>query len=165
MGGFFNNFIIFEKIFYMKKYTILIFTLLLSIQTYSQSEGENTDRSNVKDVPFILIENPPTYPGCVGNKQEKKRCLNNKIRRIFAGNFNGDLASNLDLPAGKYQFRVSFRINKSGYSEVLKISAPHPDIVNEFKRIITLIPKMKPATQRGVPVGVKYFFPLSWVVQ
>lgn len=149
----------------MRKYAFLIITLLLSIQAYSQSEGDNIEKKSVNDVPFVLIENPPTYPGCTGNMLEKKRCLNNKIRRIFARNFNSKLANNLDLTPGKYRFKIGFRINEDGYSEALKISAPHPDIVNEIKRIISLIPKMKPATQRGAFVSVKYFFPLSYVVQ
>ena len=64
----------------------------------------------VEDVPFMVIENAPVYPGCTGNKQELKDCFTKNIQEFFVKRFNGDLAKELGLSPGKKRIIVLFRI-------------------------------------------------------
>ena len=144
---------------------MIIIALLFSVQIYSQSEGGNNDSASKEDVPFSIIENAPIYPGCVGDKKEKKRCLNISMQQFLANNFDFSLTNKLDLPAGKYKFLILLVVKPSGYSEAINVRAPHPDIVKELKRVVSTFPKMKPGNQRGKPVGVRYSLPLTVVVQ
>ena len=152
----------------MKSLILLFFTLLFSFSCFSQSEGgsKGTENSNsTNDVPFVIIETAPTFPGCVGNAKEKKKCLNMGMQQFLAKNFDFSLPNKLDLPAGKYKFLIQLVVKPSGYSEAINVRAPHPDIVKELKRVVSTFPKMKPGTQRGKAIGVRYALPLSVVVQ
>ena len=37
----------------------------------------------VEDIPFVLIEDVPVFPGCKGNNAELKKCFSNKIAAFF----------------------------------------------------------------------------------
>ena len=151
----------------MRFLKLFFVALLFSTQTFSQSEGEesSTTQNSKKDVPFKIIETGPTYPGCVGTFKERKKCLDLSVKKFIVNNFDSSLIQKLDLPAGKFQFLILFRIKASGYSETIKIKAPHPDIVKEIERVVSIIPKMKPATQRGRPIAIKYALPLTFNVE
>ena len=152
----------------MKSLTLLFFTLLFSVSCFSQSEGgsKGTENSNSKkDIPFTIINTVPIYPGCAGDKKEKNKCLNVSMQQFLAKNFDFSLPNKLDLPVGKYKFWISLVVKSSGYTEAIKVQAPHPDIVKELKRVVSTFPKMKPATQRGKAIRVRYTLPLTVVVQ
>lgn len=151
----------------MRSLNFLFFTLLFSISCFSQAEGEETTTTQnaKKDVEFKIIETGPTYPGCVGTFQERKKCLNISIQQFIANNFDFSITKKLGLPAGKFKFLIFLIVKPSGYSEAIKVKAPHPDIVKEIKRVVSMIPKMKPATQRGKPIRVSYSIPLTVVVE
>ena len=59
---------------------------------------------------------------------------------------------------------VSFIINKEG--EIKSITTKGPEngkiLEEEARRIISLLPKMKPGTQRGEPVNVRYSIPINF---
>ena len=59
---------------------------------------------------------------------------------------------------------VSFVINNEG--EIKSIMARGPKngeiLEEEARRIISLLPKMKPATQRGEPVNISYSIPINF---
>ena len=152
----------------MKSLILLFFTLLFSVSCFSQSEGgsKGTENSNsTNDVPFVIIESPPVYPGCVGTKKEKFKCLKVSMQRFLAENFDSSLPNKLDLPAGRYRFLTVLVVKPSGYSEAVKVQAPHPDIVKELKRVVSAFPKMKPGNQRGKAVGMRYTLPLTVIVE
>ncbi len=151
----------------MRSLKFIFFAFLFSTQIFSQSEGEesSTTQSSKKDVPFTIIENGPTYPGCVGSFKEQKKCLDLSIKAFIGNNFDSTLIQKLDLPAGTFKFLISLRVKKSGYSETIKVKAPHPDIIKEIKRVVSIIPKMKPATQKGKPIAMRYLIPLTFNVE
>ncbi len=152
----------------MRSLKLLLLTFLFSVTCFSQSEGGSKGKENsnsTNDVPFVIIESPAVYPGCVGNTKEKIKCLNVSMQQFLANNFDFSLTKKLDLPAGKYKFLISLVVKPSGYSEAVNVRAPHPDIVKELKRVVSTFPKMKPATQRGKVVGQRFALPLTVVVQ
>ena len=119
----------------------------------------------VEDVPFSIIEDAPVYPGCKGNKEQLKTCLQEKIKKHVNKKFNSDLASQLGLTPGVKKIFVMFKIDKNGNITDIKARAPHKKLQDEAIRIVKLLPKMTPGKQRQVPVGVKYSLPIVFKVE
>ena len=114
----------------------------------------------IEDVPFTIIEDVPVFPGCKGNKQELKDCFSQQMQKHFVRKFDADLPNELGLSSGKKRLIMLFKIDKTGNIVDIRVKAPHPRLEAEAKRIIKLLPKMKPGRQRGTPVGVKYTLPM-----
>ena len=117
------------------------------------------------DVPFSVIENVPIFPGCEkGNNNEKRDCMSKKISAFVNKKFNTELAGELGL-SGRQRINVIFKIDKTGSVVGIRARAPHPGLEKEAKRVIGLLPKMKPGKQRGKPVNVPYSLPIIFQVQ
>lgn len=119
----------------------------------------------MEDVPFAIIEDVPVYPGCKGNKDQLRACLQEKITKHVNRKFNADLASDLGLSPGVKRIFVMFKIDKSGNITNVMARAPHKRLQEEAVRVINLLPKMIPGKQRGRPVGVKYSLPIAFKVE
>ncbi|HKJ06125.1 MAG TPA: energy transducer TonB [Flavobacteriaceae bacterium] len=120
----------------------------------------------VEDVPFIVIEDVPVYPGCVGNKDELRSCFANKISKFVLSKFKSSLASDLGLEPGSIQkIFVIFKISKTGEVTHIKARAPHKALEKEAIRVIGLLPQMTPGKQRGKAVSVSYSLPIVFQVQ
>lgn len=112
------------------------------------------------EVPFAVIEQVPTFPGCTGNNAELKACFQKKMMEHLQRNFKyPDAAQELNIQGKVYVF---FLIDKNG--EVSKIKSRGPDklLIGEAERIIGLLPKMEPGKQRNRPVGVPYSIPINF---
>lgn len=117
------------------------------------------------DVPFSVIENVPIFPGCEkGSNNEKRACMSKKISQFVNKKFNTELAGDLGL-SGRQRINVIFKIDKTGTVVGIRARAPHPGLEKEAKRVIGLLPKMKPGKQRGKPVNVPYSLPIIFQVQ
>jgi protein TonB len=119
----------------------------------------------VEDVPFLVIENAPIYPGCKGDKKQLKDCFTKKITEFFVKRFDGDLAKELGLAPGKKRIIVLFRIDTKGEVTDIRARAPHPKIQEEVMGIIGKLPQMTPGNQRGKPVRVQYTLPITFHVK
>ncbi len=119
----------------------------------------------VEDVPFAVIEEAPIYPGCKGNKAQRKKCLKSKIIQHVSENFNTELSQELGLSAGKKRVIVLFSIDSNGQVAKVRARGPHARLEKEAIRVVKLLPKMTPAKQRGVPVGIKYTLPITLEVR
>ncbi len=119
----------------------------------------------IEDVPFSIIEDVPVFPGCTGSNQQKKDCLNKKMRRHVQRHFDAELANELGLPSGKKRIYVQFKIDKDGSITSIQARAPHPRLKKEAERIVKKLPKMKPGRQRGKAVRVGYTLPITFNVE
>ena len=119
----------------------------------------------IEDIPFILIENVPVYPGCKGNNKELKDCFTKKITEYFGSKFDVNLATEIGLTEGKKRIFVVFRIDKKGKVTDVKARAPHRRLETEVVSIISSLPKMIPGKQRGRAVGVSYSIPITFEVR
>jgi len=119
----------------------------------------------VEDIPFVLIEDVPVFPGCKGNNAELKKCFSNKIAAFFGKNFDPALTQELGLSPGKKKIYVVFKINNKGKIGTVNARAPHPLLEKEVTRIISSLPEMKPGRQRGMPVTVTYSLPITSMVE
>ena len=139
-------------------------TVIESTETYYDNEIEEVEE--VEEVPFSLVEDVPVFPGCENknNNEARKKCMSEKITKIVVRRFNTDLAGDLGL-SGRQRILVIFKIDKSGYITDIRARAPHPRLEKEAKRVIGLIPRMKPGKQRGQAVIVPYSLPIIFTVQ
>jgi protein TonB len=148
-------------------------TVIESTETEMEAEIVEVEEVEVEEVeedievPFSVIENVPVFPGCENEKGNaaKKACMSDKVQTLVNRKFNKDLASELGLTAGKKRIFVSFKIDKNGNVVQVGARGPHPALEKEAKRVIGLLPKMKPGKQRGKAVIVPYSLPIVFQVQ
>tara|TARA_R110001583_G_scaffold27778_1_gene98972 strand:- start:1129 stop:1848 length:720 start_codon:yes stop_codon:yes gene_type:complete len=117
------------------------------------------------NVPFLIIEDAPVFPGCEGTKDEMKACFTAKIRKFVSRKFNADLASELNLTSGIQRISVIFKIDTYGNIVDVNARAPHKKLKAEAIRVVNLLPQMQPGKQRGKPVNVKYALPIVFKVE
>ncbi|RUA10783.1 MAG: energy transducer TonB [Flavobacteriia bacterium] len=118
-----------------------------------------------EDVPFAIIEEVPTYPGCKGTNAQKKKCFQEKIQKLVRKYFDTSLANDLGLSPGKKRVFVQFKIDKNGNIVDIRARGPHKRLEKEAINVVKHIPKMTPGKQRNRPVGVKYTLPIALVVE
>lgn len=134
------------------------------VNTESIEEVEEAE-DIVEDIPFVLIEDVPVYPGCKGTNKEIKDCFTVSIRKFFVKNFDAGLAQDLGLSPGKKKIFVTFKISNKGKVININARAPHPKLKKEVIEIISTLPQMIPGKQRGKPVGVKYSLPITFLIK
>ena len=132
-------------------------TEIAPIESIEVAEEEITE-----EIPIVLVENAPIFPGCENEKTEedKRDCFQEMIQKHIRKNFRyPDPAKELGL-----QGRVSimFTIEKDGSIDNVRLRGPHKSLEEEAARIISKLPTMKPGQQRGMPVKVSYSIPITF---
>ncbi|PKG52147.1 energy transducer TonB [Olleya sp. 1-3] len=116
------------------------------------------------EVPIDVVEVVPTFPGCENSTNtEKIKCFKEALSNLVSKNFDTGLAEELNL-SGKHKIRTYFNIDKNGDVIDIQASAANTALANEAIRVLKLIPKLKPGTQRGKPVIVPYGLPIQFTV-
>ena len=137
----------------MKK-LFLAFFLISSAAAFAQ-EGVTVKGNTVSS-----REIAPVWPGCDGTEKEKDQCFTQKLTQHLKENYKFPKDAKGNFIRGKAI--VSFNINKEGKVEVLSIEGPQKELNDEAKRIILLIPQMKPGERAGKPVAIKYKVPFTF---
>ncbi|WP_298329765.1 M56 family metallopeptidase [uncultured Dokdonia sp.] len=134
-------------------------------QAIYKEEVEVVETQEELEIPFAVIDNVPTYPGCneLEGNEDKKTCMSDKVSKYVSANFNTSIAKPLGL-TGVNRVFVSFRINKRGQVDNVEARASHPDIAEEARRVIYNLPQMKPGSQAGEEVGVLYSLPITFKI-
>lgn len=129
-------------------------------------EVEVEEVEEIVEVPFSVIEDAPIFPGCENKKGNaaRKKCMSEKVSKLINKKFNADLASELGL-SGVQKIYTTFKIDKNGNIVSVRARAPHPGLEKEAKRVVNLLPKMKPGKQRGKSVIVGYSLPIVFQVR
>lgn len=152
-----------------------LFTLLLIFISSSIFAQETPTKEldiieindEIGEVPFVVVENVPIYPGCdekLSNAQ-LKRCMSSKIGALVGSEFDLSLASKLGLPAGFVRINATFKIDKDGKVIDIQARAKHPELEKEAERVLALLPDMiKPGIHKGQPVVVPYALPIKFAV-
>jgi len=101
----------------------------------------------------------PIYPGCEGaaTKGEKMKCLAKGINQVIAKNF---VMPNIQNP-GEDKMHVSLLIAIDGKVRVEEIAGSSAYLRNELTRAVKKIPKVQPAEEKGIPVAVHLYLPLT----
>lgn len=139
----------------MKKY---LFLLLISNLSFSQNDTTVIDEKidyEILELPFAVIEDVPVFPGCEGViKSERATSFLNELEKHFN--------KHLTYPAEaiekniKGRINVEFIIDREGNIVNIQTSKGNLILQNEVKRIISLLPKMKPGKHGGIIIRVKF---------
>lgn len=136
-------------------------TEFIEVTEYENIEEIIEEEEVAKDIPFAIIEQAPIYPGCKGNKEELKKCLQEKINKHVLKHFKTEIAQELGLTAGKKKVYVQFKIDNTGEIVDIRARGPHARLEKEAIRVVELLPKMTPGKQRTKPVRVSYTLPVT----
>lgn len=112
-------------------------------------------------VPFAVVEKVPVFPGCTGkNNAELKACFEKKVIEHINKNFKfPELALEMNIHGKVF---VLFSIDQKGYVSGIRTRGPDKILEKEAERIISLLPRMEPAKQRGKAVRVPYSIPIHF---
>jgi len=101
----------------------------------------------------------PIYPGCESavTKSEKMNCLAKGINQVISKNLVMPYIQN----SGEDKMHVSLLIAIDGKVRVEEIAGSSAYFRNEVTRAVKKIPKVKPAEEKGIPVAVHLYLPLT----
>ncbi len=145
----------------IKNVKISLFTLLVSLTCVLTAQEKVDYISEDSSVDFRVIDEVPVYPGCKGDQKEQKKCFIVNVQKHIAQNFNADLPQKLDLSPGRKKITMLFKISSKGKVEDINVTAPHPRLVKECKRVLKKLPRFKPGRTKGKAIGVKFTIPLT----
>ena len=112
------------------------------------------------------VEIPPTYPGCSGDADAKRKCFNKQVRKFVSSKFDASISGNMDLSPGKKRVFAMFNIDKQGRIVNVRAKAEHPKLEAEAIRVVKKLPKMLAARQNGNAVGIRnYTVPIHFVIE
>ncbi len=113
------------------------------------------------EVPFILIEDAPIFPGCERvSKGERKACFQEQMRKHIRRHFRyPELEQEMGVQG---KVHVQFIIQKDGSIGDMRMRGPTKNLEKEAGRIIGKLPKMTPGMQRGTPVKVPFSIPITF---
>ena len=116
-------------------------------------------------VPYALTETPPSIGDCVvtNDSEEMRRCTSEKITRFVNRKFNTEIATDIGF-SGKAVTTITFIIGQDGGIYNIEATSTVPEMIEEGKRVIGLLPNFTPATQNGKPVAVSYTLPITFMV-
>lgn len=127
-------------------------------------QTSNRHWNNEEALPYAVIEKVPAFPECEKWEHDvRKNCTSSKIASFVNENFDTSLGKKLGL-TGINRVIVQFRIDETGKIVDIKARAPHPELEEEAKRVISLIPEMIPGEQKGRPVSVMYSLPIAFKI-
>ena len=127
---------------------------------------EEKMEEKVEEVPFVLIQNVPVYPGCETqpDNASKKKCMSTKIDEFIQHEFDTNLGAELNM-YGINRIYVVFKINEHGDVTGIQTRGPHKVLEAEAERVVKMLPKMSPGRQRNRPVSVVYTLPITFEVR
>ena len=116
------------------------------------------------EVPFVIIEDIPLFPGCEKvDKSKRRECFQEKINKHIIKNFRyPEIAQEMGIQGRVY---VSFIIGKDGKVIAVKPRGPDKNLEKEAQRIIERLPQMIPGKQRGKAVRVPYSISITFRLQ
>jgi len=115
----------------------------------------------IKEFNYRVVEMVPVFPGCeiYETQAEIRDCFSSQIAKMIKNKFDGDLAAELNL-SGEQRIYVKFTVNELGFVENIKARSVNEALAEEAKRVVKLLPQMKPAKQQDKEVSVNYSLPI-----
>ncbi len=135
-------------------------------QASAYGEEGGTAEEVDEEVPFAVIEDAPIFPGCENvPKNQRSACFEEKIRKFIGKNQQYPEKALEDNLQGRVS--VVFVIDKDG--SITNVQARGPKggelLEKEALRVISKLPKIKPGSQRGKPVKIKFSIPFVFKLQ
>ena len=149
--------------------TIFIFTVTIAQAQVSEPNIDDAELEliEIDETVEIVCRYPaisrfPLYPGCerLKTRKDQQKCFADKTTQFITSEFNQKLNSNKDLPEGKIRIQTLFYIDTNGKPTKIRVKAPTHELEKETIRVISNLPKMKPALQRNRPVEYPVSIPI-----
>lgn len=119
-----------------------------------------------KALRFTYVDRIPTFKGCEkAKKDERSDCFNNEMVSHISKHFNYPSEAVRSHLEGEVWVR--FIIDKDGYVKNIKTLGPDDaEILNEEAvRVVSKLPRFKPAKINGNPTSTKYGFPINFSLE
>ncbi|QXP51499.1 M56 family metallopeptidase [Cellulophaga sp. HaHa_2_1] len=123
---------------------------------------EEIDYDNATDVPFMVVNEAPVFPGCE-DVENQRACFKEKLFQHINKNFKYPQEAQDKGIQGKVN--LMFIIDETGNIAGLRMRGPDKILEEEAERIISLLPKMTPGKQNGKVVRVPFSIPISFKLQ
>ena len=135
-------------------------------QASAYGEEGGTAEEVDEEVPFAVIEDAPIFPGCENvPKNQRSACFQEQISKFIKKNQQYPERAMEDNIQGRVS--VVFVIDKDG--SIINVQAKVPKgaelLEKEALRVISKLPKIKPGSQRGKPVKIKFSQPIVFKLQ
>lgn len=138
----------------------------IEIKKHSPVQELQYDEEEEEVYNFQIVESQPVYPGCENNKtkQSKYLCFQKQIMKHVKKNFKyPETAKEMGIQG---RVIVKFVIAKNGsIRDVHILRGIDKNLDKEALRIVSKLPKMTPATQRGRSVPVSFMLPITFKLQ
>lgn len=132
--------------------SLSLFTALIMVFAFSLNVNAQEKKSDNSDVVFTVVENEAEFPGGV-----------EAMNRFMAENIKYPTLAKQKNIEGKVI--ISFIVEKNGtLSDIRTIKDIGEGCGDEGVRIVKLMPKWKPAKQKGQPVRQQFLLPISFVL-
>ena len=129
-----------------------LFAVLLMISAFTLNVNAQEKKSDNSDVVYTVVENEAEFPGGVA-----------AMNRFLAENIKYPTLAKQKNIEGKVI--ISFIVEKNGsLSDIRTIKDIGEGCGDEGIRIVRLMPKWKPAKQKGPPVRQQFLLPISFVL-
>lgn len=124
---------------------------------------EEEDLEALEDpIPFAVVESVPVFPGCEAFKdnEDRKNCFQKQLLRYVSENFvYNERARELKIQG---RIIISFVVEKNGQVSNVRVArSVDPWLDDEGVRVISGLPKIEPAKQRGKPVRMSFVVPIK----
>lgn len=117
---------------------------------------EESEEGLLTEVPFVIVEKSPVYPGCekLTTEEEIKACFIKELDDFFDQHFKYPK----EAPPADISKRifVQFLFEKDGSVQTKALRVSHSSIEKELQRIFKKIPKLKPGMMNNNPASVIY---------
>ncbi|WP_209405624.1 energy transducer TonB [Pseudozobellia sp. WGM2] len=126
---------------------------------------ETEELDEPEEIPFILIENVPVFPGCEGEETEegKRACFQKMMNKHINKNFRyPEVAQEMGIEG---RVSVMFVIQKDGSIGSVQLRGPDQSLEAEARRIIEKLPRMTPGKQRNTAVRVPFSIHINFRLQ
>ena len=142
-------------------------TIIESTETDQEEvieEVEVVEEELAEEVPFAIIEEVPTFPGCEKlTKSERRSCFQERMDRHVRRTFRyPEIAQEMGIQGRVY---VQFIIDEKGNITNIQLRGPDKNLEKEARWIIEKLPKMIPGKQRGRAVRVPFSYPITFRLQ
>ncbi|MGB3774272.1 MAG: hypothetical protein WA951_03355 [Leeuwenhoekiella sp.] len=115
-------------------------------------------------IEFNAIDKVPVFPSCSGSdRKAESDCVEDKIAKFVTDNFNISAGKNLEV-SGIHEIDVSFIIDTDGAVRDIKTRYAEKSLEDEAKRVIALLPKMRPGAHKGKTMAALYSLPIQFKV-
>ena len=111
--------------------------------------------------PISLVDSPPIFKICNQfNDFEQKKCFESTIK--------SHINNNIKFPEEAFEEGISgrvliyFIVDTEGKISNIMTRGPHKSLEEEAKRIINLLPDLKPGIKDNVPVKISYSLPIDF---